>query len=121
MLANSAMLLKLYRFADDKIETAFGGQDPLEAMQKCHAADVAKLKDVLLAGKRLCVGELEGVEQRARAKESMGKEEVYEQAEGIFGRGVEERDGEGAEKTLMCVERGVKRMVKGMELNASGG
>ena len=73
-----------------------------------------KVKDVMLAGKRICAGELEAVEQQARAGELAESREVYEQAAGIFGGPVKACD-EGMERTLVCVEKGARRMVKGME------
>ena len=70
-----------------------------------------KVKDVLGIGKRLAAGEVEEVET--------GKgREAFEQAKGIFcGVGGQENAGAGVdvEETIQGVERGVKRMVRGME------
>jgi len=116
LLTNASTLLKVYHRADGKITTTFSGQDSLEAMQKNHQADLDRVKDVMLVGKRLCAGELEGAEQQARARELMGRKEVFEQAAGIFGGpGKKGAGDEGVDKTLEYVERGVRRMVKGME------
>lgn len=113
LLTNASAMLKLYHSANAKITTAFQ-DDALAAIQTNHEADVQTVKDVLAAGKRICAGELEGVEQQARAKELMGKSEVAEQAKGIFGQ-PRRVEGEGVERTLEFVERGVRRMVRGME------
>ena len=104
--------------ADEKIAKAFGDQSALTVLQKNHEADVQSLKDVLLAGKRIAAGELEGVEQRARAKELVGKKDVLEQAKGIFGE-LKKVEGDGLDKSLANVERGVRRMVKGMDIDPS--
>lgn len=115
LLSSGDVLLRTYRRADEKIAKAFGDQSALTVLQKNHEADVQSLKDVLLAGKRIAAGELEGVEQRARAKELVGKKDVLEQAKGIFGE-LKKVEGDGLDKSLANVERGVRRMVKGMDM-----
>lgn len=116
LLSNADDLLAIYKSANDGIGAAFGGEQSLQAMRKTHEADVQKVKDVLLVGKRICAGELEAVEQQARARELMGRKEVFEQAAGIFGGGPKMNGGdEGVERTLGDMERGVRRMVRGLE------
>lgn len=114
LLTNANKLLEIYKAADDGVVAAFGGQSSLEDLQRKHEADAQRVKGVLQVGKRICAGELETVEQRGRAKEGIERDEVLEQAAGTFGA-PQKGGNEDVERTLGCVERGVKRMLKGTE------
>lgn len=114
LLANADTMLELYRRADSKITHAFGGEGSVTTIEKNFKADAQTVKDVLAVGKRICDGELESVEQQARARELLGKKEAIEQAKGIFGQ-PKQAEGQGVGRTLEYVERGVRRMVKGLE------
>ena len=114
LLTNAETVLKLYHWADDRISATFNPRDSPASLQQNHEADIQKVKDVMLIGKRLCAGELESIEHQARAKELMGRKEAFEQAAGIFSGPKEDSDG-SVDRTLECVERGVRRIVKGME------
>lgn len=116
LLTNADTLLAVYCSANEKIATTFATQNSPETLTESREADVEQLKNVMQAGKRICAGDLEAVVQQAKAKELLGKREVFQQAAGIFGtprKGCGE--GEGVDRTLRYVERGVRRMVKGLE------
>lgn len=93
---------------NDKIAAAFDDQADTQALAKKFEQDREHLKQVLLKGKQVQEGEMATVQQRAGVDD-----EVLAQAEGIFGR--KEVSGDGVDRSLEYLERGVKRIIKGME------
>lgn len=109
LLAKADTLLKIYHRADDAIAVAFEDFDGVEAIQRNQEADAVKLKAVLGAGKRVANGDVAEVES------GKGKE-AFEQAKGIFGTEKDvSADGVDVEDIIAGMEKGVKRMVRGME------
>ncbi len=116
LLSATDALLQLNQKANNAISaSSTASTGPAAYVQTC-AEDQERVREILASGKRVFEGELEAVQQQARSDQAGGKGEAAAQAIALFGDGAQgTRMGADASKTMEYIERGVKRMTKGLD------
>lgn len=110
LLTATDALSQLNRKANHAIASSSSAATGPAAYLQARAEDQERVKQILAAGKRVFEGEIEGIRRLA------GRDEAAGQAIALFGEGGERVEGNaGVERTVECLERGVKRMTRGLE------
>ncbi|KAK5175635.1 uncharacterized protein LTR77_000774 [Saxophila tyrrhenica] len=114
LLGATDELLQVHKQANHHISASnTNSTAPADYMQ-ARQDDRERVKQILAAGRRVFEGELEAVKEQSRAGEAGGKGEAASLAIGLFGDGAKMDDNGDAGKTLSYLERGVRRMTKGL-------
>ena len=120
LLDASDTLLKLNRKCGRAISDAQIEQGNIAALYQKRSEDKQRVKDILAAGKRAFANDIDAIEQQAKARKLMGADdEITEQANAVFGdRRGQACEGSDAGKSLKYLEKGVRKMTKGIAFDS---
>ena len=106
------LLLKVHRKASRAVSEESVGLASQTAYREARRADKERVKDILVAGKRVFENDIDTVEQQAKAKQLLGgNDEAAAQATAVFGTD----SVMGTDKALKYMQKGMKKMTKGLD------
>lgn len=111
----SKSLLERHRDATSALNNAKNDLDTHASFQEARTKDRERVKDILVAGKRVFEREISGLRRDSKMVMPNEDEEVDAQAKAIFvGQRPQAKYGDVA-RSLKYVQKGVKKIVKGID------
>ena len=107
--------LNVHEKAEQALSKGRGGGAQLTSLRQACLAEQERVIQILKAGKRTFEKDVDNVEQQTKAVQFKDENlEVNQQAEVVFGF-EQKQDRQGTDKALKYMEKGVKKMTKGLD------